>query len=92
MRVVATGIDMKDLFELAAAEDEPPVEPLATHAADPALGVGVGVRRLDRCADHDDPFTLEDLIEAAAELGVAIVDEEAQPPFVLAAPTEKVPP
>jgi hypothetical protein len=32
---------------LAAAEDEQPVEALASDAADPALGVGVRVRRLD---------------------------------------------
>jgi hypothetical protein len=38
------GVDAKHVLELAAAEDEQPVEALATHAADPALGVGVRVR------------------------------------------------
>ncbi len=66
------------MFELATAEDEQPVEALSTDAADPALGVGVRVRRLDGCADHRDPLSSEDVIEAAAELGVAIVDEEAK--------------
>jgi hypothetical protein len=42
-----TGVDAKHVLELAAAEDEQPVEALATHAADPALGVGVRVRRLN---------------------------------------------
>ncbi len=78
MPVVMARIDIKHVLELAAAEDEQPVEALATDAADPALGVGVRVRRLDGCADHRDPFSLEDVIEAAAELGVAIVDEEAE--------------
>jgi hypothetical protein len=41
------GIDAKHLFELAAAEDQQPVEALATHAADPALRVGVGVSAPD---------------------------------------------
>jgi hypothetical protein len=78
MLVVMAGIDPKHVLELAAAEDEQPIEALATHAADPALGVGVGVRCLDRCADHDDAFAVEDVIEAAAELAVAIVDDKAQ--------------
>ncbi len=78
MPVVVTGIDAKHVLELAAAEDEQPVEALATDAADPALGVGVRVRRLHGCADHGDPFALKDMVEAAAELGVAIVDQQAQ--------------
>jgi hypothetical protein len=39
MPVVVTGIDAKHVLELAPAEDEQPVEALATDAADPALGV-----------------------------------------------------
>lgn len=78
MPVVVTGVDTKHLFELAAAEYQQPIEALATHAADPALGVRVAVRCLDGRADHGDPFALEDVIEAAAELGVAIVDKEAE--------------
>src|SRR6266511_1093054 len=78
MAVVVVGVGAQDMFELATAEDEQPVEALSTDAADPALGVGVRVRRLDGCADHCDPLSSEDVIEAAAELGVAIVDEEAE--------------
>ncbi len=73
-----TGINTKHVLELAAAEDEQSVEALATHAADPALGVCVRVRRLHGCADHGDPFALKDVVEAAAELRVAIVNQEAQ--------------
>jgi hypothetical protein len=72
------GIDAKHVLELAAAEDEQAVEALATDAADPALGVGVCVRGLDGCVDHGDPFASKDVIEAAAELGVAIVDQETE--------------
>jgi hypothetical protein len=36
------------------------------------------VWRLHGCADHGDPFALEDMVEGAAELGVAIVDQQAQ--------------
>ena len=78
MLVVMAGIDAKDVLELPPAKDEQAVEALATGAADPALGVGVRVRCLDGSADHTDPFALEDVIAAAAELGVAIVDEEAE--------------
>jgi hypothetical protein len=61
-----TGIDAKHALELAPAEDEQPIETLAPHAADPALGACVRV--LHGCADHRDPFALEDMVEAAAEL------------------------
>jgi hypothetical protein len=62
MPVVMTGVDPKHVLELAPAEDEQAVEALATHAADPTLGVGVRVRRLHGCADHSDSFALEDVI------------------------------
>jgi hypothetical protein len=76
--VVMAGVDVKHVLELASAEDEQPVEALATHAANPALGVGVRVRRQDGCADHSHSFAREDMIKAAAELGVAVVDENAE--------------
>ena len=78
MAVVVVGIGAEDVFQLAAAEDEQAVEALATHTADPALGVCVRVRCLDGCADHTDSLALGDVIAAAAELGVAIVDKEAE--------------
>jgi hypothetical protein len=78
MQVVITGIDAKHVLELAPAEDEQPVEALPAHTADPALGVCVRVRRLHGCADHGDPFALEDIVEAVGELRVAIVDQQAQ--------------
>lgn len=42
MMVVMAGIDAKPVLELPSAEDEQPVEALASHAADPALHTVVG--------------------------------------------------
>jgi len=78
MLIVMAGIDAKYVLEVAAAEYEQPVEALATDAANPALGVSVRVWCLDGRADHGNPLALEDVIAAATELGVAIVDEEAE--------------
>jgi hypothetical protein len=44
-------IDAEDVLELAAADDQQSVEALAADAADPALHMGVRVRRLYRGAD-----------------------------------------
>ena len=77
MAVVMAGVVAEHVFELTAAEDEESIEAVGPDREYPALGVGVRVRRLDGCADHGDPFAVEDVIEAAAELGVAIMDEEA---------------
>ena len=76
--VVVVGVDAEHVVEVAAVEDQQPVEALAADAADPALGVGVRVRRPHRRADDRDAFAAEDVVEAAAELAVAIVDQEAE--------------
>jgi hypothetical protein len=44
--VEVADVDAEDVLELAATEDQKPVEALSADAADPAFGVGVGVRRL----------------------------------------------
>jgi putative ABC transport system permease protein len=41
MRVVMPVVGRQDLFEVAAVEDQKPIEALAAEAADPALDVGV---------------------------------------------------
>ena len=74
--VVVTDVDMQDALELSAAEDQEPVEALPAHAADPALRVGVRVRRLERRTDYGDGLALEDAVEGAAELLVPVVDQE----------------
>src|SRR4051812_37225056 len=54
LMVEVADVDAEDVFELAATEDQEPVEALPAHAADPAFGVGVRVRRLDRRSDDLD--------------------------------------
>src|SRR5919204_3426032 len=76
--VVVATVDAEHLLEMAATEDEDPVETISAERADPALGVGVRVRRLDRRADHPDALSPEDLVETVAELAVAVVDEKPE--------------
>src|SRR5436190_12306553 len=44
-----------------------------------ALGIGVCLRRTDRCLDDPDSFAAEDLLERGGELAVAVVDQESHP-------------
>ncbi len=84
VRVVVRRVDLDDALELAAAEDQQPVEALAAQSADPALGVRSRPRCLHRRFDDTDAFGAEDLIEVARELAVAVADQEARPhPFVV---------
>jgi hypothetical protein len=72
LAVVVGRVDVEDVFEVAAAEDQQPVETLGSDGADEAFGVGVCLWRADRCSDDPDPFAAEDLVEGAAELAVAM--------------------
>jgi hypothetical protein len=67
------------VLEVAAAEDQQPVEALTADAADEALSVGVCLGCTDRRVDHLEPFAAEDLVEGGAELAVAVVDQEPHP-------------
>jgi len=73
----------KDCFEVAAAEDERPVEAFAPDGVDCALTDGVG----PGCSPggHDDPGALgsEEGVEGGGELGAAIADEELDLPRLL---------
>ena len=71
------GVDAQDVLELPAACNQKPVETVAADSADPALGDRVRLRRANRCADDFDALASEHLVEDAAELAVAIVDQEA---------------
>jgi hypothetical protein len=88
--VEVADVDAEDVLELAAAEDEKPVEALSAHAPDPAFGAGVRVRRLDRRSHDLDAFTVEDAVEGAAELRVTVVDQEARPRAALVEVHEQV--
>ena len=61
---------------MSTAEDQHPVETLATDGADEALGEGVGPRSPDRGPDDPDAVGAEDLVEARGELGVSVPDQE----------------
>jgi hypothetical protein len=77
--VVVLDVDAQDAFEVAAADDQEPVETFRSDRADEALGVGVRLRRSHRRVDHPDPFAAEDLVETSGEFAVAIVGQEAHP-------------
>jgi hypothetical protein len=72
-------VDAEDPLKLSAVEDEEPVEALAPDAPDPALDVRVRIRRPDRYSDHPDPAAVEDGVEGAAELCIAVMDQEPGP-------------
>jgi len=70
-------VDANDALEVAAADDQQPVEALPPQTADPALGVCSRLRRPHRRLDHTDALGAEDLVEVARELAVAVTDQEA---------------
>jgi len=76
MAVVVPDVGAKRALELAAAEDQHPVEAIAPHRADEAFGDSVGLRGLHRCSDDRDALASKDLVERVGELAVAVVDQE----------------
>jgi len=84
MGVVVVGVDAQNALELFSTCDQEPVEAVAADRTDPALGERVRVRRPKRGADDLDALALEDVVEGAAELAVAVVDQEADRPRALA--------
>ena len=74
--VVMVDVDAEDVLELAAAEDQQPVEAFAAYGADPALHVRVRVRRLDGRTDDLGSIARKESVECPRELRVAIMDQE----------------
>src|SRR6266511_4972435 len=72
------AIDTELVLEMTAAQDQDPIQAVGADRPHPALGVGVRVWRLDRRADHLDALQAKDLVEAATELPVAIVDQQPE--------------
>jgi hypothetical protein len=70
-------VDAQDVLELSAACDQEPVEAVAADRSDPVLGERVRVRRPERGADDLDALGSKHLVEDAAEVAVAVVDQEA---------------
>jgi hypothetical protein len=63
---------------MVTSHDQQPVQALGADRTNPALRKGVRRRRLHRCQDDPGALGAEQLIEAAAELGVPVAQEEAQ--------------
>jgi hypothetical protein len=74
--VDVAAVHMEHALEMAAPENEDPVEAVGANGTHPTLGEGVRVWGLDRRANDLDAGGAEDLVEGVTELGVAIVDEE----------------
>jgi hypothetical protein len=66
--VVMADVRAHNLFEVAAAEDQDPVEAFAPRASHPALGLRLRPWRPHRCADHPDTFGAEHLVKARVNL------------------------
>jgi hypothetical protein len=77
LTVVVLDVDPQHVFEVAAADDQEPVETFRSDGADEPLRVRVRPRRLHRRVDHPDSFASEHLVEGCGELAVAIMDQEA---------------
>jgi hypothetical protein len=76
LAVLVTDVDAEDVLELAATDDQEPVEAPAADTADPALHMRVRVWRLDGGADDLDLLAVEEGVEGARELRVAVVDQK----------------
>jgi hypothetical protein len=78
--VVVLDVDPKDLVEVAAPDDQQPVQALGAHCPDPAFRMGVRVGGLHRRQQHLGALRAEHVVEAAGELRVVVAQQEAQPP------------
>ena len=85
MPVVVVEVDAEDVVEVPAAQDQhAAVETFAPECPDPTFRVGVRVRRPHWCADDPDAFAAEHRVEVAAELAVAVVEQEPESAVPLA--------
>jgi hypothetical protein len=74
--VVMVGEDAKYSLEVAAVEDEQPVETLGTGGANEPLCHGIRSWRPHRRLDDLDAFASEDGVEVTGELAVTVADQE----------------
>jgi hypothetical protein len=77
LRVVVLDEDAQDAFEVAAVEDQQPVQAFGADGSDEPLGDGVCLRRSHRRLDDPDAVRAEHLVEGSAVLAVAVADQEA---------------
>jgi hypothetical protein len=74
--VVMLHIDPQHTRKLPGADDQELVQALLADGPDPPFGDGVGVRRLNRCADDLGTGRAPHVIERPGELGVPVADQE----------------
>jgi hypothetical protein len=75
LRVVVVDVDAETAFEVAAVEDQQPVETLRTDGSDETLGNGVRSRRPHRCLHGVDAFAAQNLVEGGAVLALSVADQ-----------------
>jgi hypothetical protein len=80
--VGTVGVEMldvgpKDLLQVAAADEQQPVQALGTDGPHPALGVRVRCGRPDGRHQHRATLRADHVVEAAGELRVMVADKEA---------------
>ncbi len=72
--VIVLDVDAQNALEMAAGEDQEPIQTFSPYRPDPTLSECVGLRRVERRLDHIDAFRVEHVVEGGAELGVPVVD------------------
>jgi hypothetical protein len=75
--VVVVHVDAQHPFEVAAVQDQQPVETVGARGADEAFCDRVSFRRSYRGLPDPNPLAAEDLVEGAAVFAVAVADQEA---------------
>jgi cytochrome d ubiquinol oxidase subunit I len=73
--VVVPDVDPQDPLEMAAADDQQPVQALGTDRANPSLGVRVRFGRPHRRQQHLGTLGAEHVVKAAGELRVMVADK-----------------
>jgi hypothetical protein len=76
MAVVVLDVEVQDVKKLPPPGDQEVVQALPAHGANPALGDGIGVWRLNRCEDDLGADRAPDVVEGSGELAVSVVDQE----------------
>ena len=86
MAVVMPDVAVEDAKEMPTPSDQEMVQAFLAQGTDPALGDGIGVRRLDRCADDLGADRVPEVIEGPGELAVAVADQEPEAGLLISAP------
>ncbi len=81
--VVVLDVDPKDLLQMAAPDEQQPIQALGAGGADPPFCVRVRGRRPHGRHQHLGTLRAEHVVEAAGELRVPVADQEAYLPSPL---------